>query len=102
MNDPNILIEAARRFSEQREEVLGLVEHAVIDIAYLRQQLRSAQSAFTTRVRMLDCVNRAGDASERVAEALDAIALALFCDLDPPGQAESGPWTVEDILRGEG
>lgn len=82
-----------------REETLQLAEHANIDLEYARKQLENARHA-RTRSAMLDCLSRAGDALDRIADAHASIIIAQ-------GNAQKAPakvfeWSAEEILAQEG
>lgn len=82
-----------------REETIHMVEHANIDLEYARQQLRRAQGGFG-RSTMLNCISRAQDALDRIADAQASMIITLAnAQLEPPAEAQE--WTVEEILARE-
>jgi hypothetical protein len=79
---------------------MGLVDHANIDLEYARQQLRRTQWHGASRNVIMDCINRAQHALDRVADAHgNAIVTLSGIQLEP---TEPEEWTTEEILAREG
>ena len=78
-----------------------LIEHVATDLEYARKQLSNTQNAHT-RASLLDCVTRAQDALDRVAD----VHAQLIVSLANPGAKEPGNgnegWTVEERLAHAG
>lgn len=82
------------------DEAIQIAGSIAIDLEYARKQLSNAQSAKNVRT-MQDCIGRAQDALDRVADAQASMIITLGnAQLEPSAEAQE--WTIDEILAREG
>jgi hypothetical protein len=74
-----------------------LIEHVATDMEYARKQLSNAERAHTMHA-VQDCISRAQDALERVAD----VHAQLIVSLATPSAQEPQDWTIDEILAHAG